>query len=292
MELVNPEFLTSARMKWDRQLIIPIGDIQLQANRDAVDLDRLRADIEFGVKHGAWFIGMGDYIDQESPSNRKALVSAGFYDSIRDALDLQAEQLEDELKAILKPTIGRWLGLLEGHHYHVHQDGTTTDVRLAQYLKAPFMGTSAYVSLEFDPEGENGKRSSVGKQRINIWCHHGRAGGKLIASPINQLEHVVKGFDADIYLVGHHHKASAARISRIYPSFGKRVGMLRHQTSYLVACGAYLRGWVPGHQADGRAGGLYAERGMMNPLALGGVRIWIRPYVIHGIGKTEITVEI
>lgn len=291
MELVNPEHLTSKRMKWDRQLIIPIGDIQLQANRDAVDLDRLKADIAFGIQHDAWFIGMGDYIDQESPSNRKALVSAGFYDSIRDALDLQAEQLESELMDILKPTRGRWLGLLEGHHYHVHQDGTTTDTRLAQYLDAPFLGTSAYVSLEFDPE-EDGKRSSVGHPRVNIWCHHGRAGGKLMSTPINQLEHVVKGFEADIYLVGHHHKASAARISRIYPSFGRRVGMLRNETKYLIACGAYLRGWVPGHKADGRASGLYAERGMMNPLALGGVRIWVKPSVSHGVGKTEIHVEI
>jgi hypothetical protein len=166
--------------------------------------------------------------------------------------------------------------MLEGHHYHIHQDGTTTDQRLARALGAPFLGTSAYINLTFDPPASTG-RSHHWRPRVNIWAHHGRGGGKMLAGPITQLEHVIKGFDADIYLVGHHHKSAAARHSRIYPVFGPKVGVLDHRDSYLVACGSYLKGFLERNQRNGRAGGLYAEAGMMNPLSLGGVKIWLRP---------------
>lgn len=291
MELVSPEHSTKKPLPWEEQLIIPIGDIQLQPNRDAVDLKRLKETIQFGVDHNAWFIGMGDYADLESPSNRKMLESTGFYDSVRDALDLKAEEIEEELQDLLKPTVGRWLGLLEGHHYHVHQDGTTTDTRLAQFLKAPYLGTCAYINLTFQSAARH-----VNPQ-VNIWLHHGRAGGKLLSTPINQLEHVIKGFDADIYLIGHHHKSVAARHSRVYPVFGPKMGTLDHRDSYLICCGSYLKGFVESHKRNGRPGGMYAEAGMMNPLSLGGVKIWLRPKYegsakYGGSGKPTIDISV
>lgn len=276
MELVSIEGLTKKALPWKDTLLIPIGDVQHQHNREAVDWKRLKETVAYGVANNALFIGMADMIDLESPSNRRALMNSGVYDSVVDALDAKAEELEEELLDVLKPTKGRWLGLLEGHHFHVHQDGTTTDQRLARALDAPFLGTSAYVNLTFEPPATKG-RTHHWKPKVNIWAHHGRGGGKMLSGPINQLEHVIKGFDADLYLVGHHHKASAARHSRIYPVFGPKVGVLDHRDSYLVACGSYLKGFVEGNKREGRANGLYAERGLMNPLSLGGVKIWMRP---------------
>lgn len=236
-----------------------------------MDVKRLKETIQYGVDNDALFLGMADFVDLESPSNRRALEQAGFYDSVRDALDLKAEELEQELMDILKPTVGRWLGVLEGHHYHTHQDGTTSDQRFASFLKCPFLGTSAYVNLTFQSP------SNHVNPQVNIWAHHGRGGGNLLSRPITQLEGVIKGWDADIYVVGHHHKSAAARHSRIYPMFGPKVGMLNHRDSYLVASGSYLKGFVEGHKKNGRAGGMYPEAAMMNPLSLGGVKIWLRP---------------
>ncbi|MEK9736185.1 MAG: hypothetical protein VW239_02550 [Candidatus Nanopelagicales bacterium] len=282
MELVSIEHLTKKSLPWKETLVIPIGDVQHQSNRDAVDWKRLQETVDFGVQHGAYYIGMADMIDLESPSNRRALQNSGVYDSVVDALDAKAEELEEELLEVLKPTKGRWLGLLEGHHFHVHQDGTTTDQRLARELGAPFLGTSAYVNLTFESKAAN-----HWNPRVNIWAHHGRGGGKLLSGPINQLEHVIKGFDADIYLVGHHHKSGAMRHSRVYPVFGPKVGVLDHRDSFLVACGSYLKGFVEGNKREGRANGLYAERGMMNPLSLGGVKIWLRPKLKRRPGQTK-----
>ena len=272
MELSSVEHLTNKPLPWKEVLIIPIGDIQLQQQRDVVDLDRLKEVIAYGVKNNAWYIGMGDFIDMESPSNRKKLRESGFYDSVVDAIDAKAEELEEEIQKILKPTVGRWLGLLEGHHYHVHQDGTTSDQRFASFLKAPFLGTCAYINLTFKPNNK-----SHGRPKVLIWAHHGRSGGKLLSSPLNQLEHVVRGFDADIYLLGHHHKAVAGKLARMYAQFNTTVGYLKNKEMIIACTGSFLKGFMEGVKRDGRPGGLYPEAAMMNPLALGVIKLWIRP---------------
>ena len=294
MELSSVEHLTNKPLPWKETLIIPIGDIQLQQQRDVVDLDRLKEVVAYGVKNNAWYIGMGDFIDMESPSNRRKLRESGFYDSVVDALDAKAEELEEEIQKILKPTVGRWLGLLEGHHYHVHQDGTTTDQHMANFLKAPFLGTCAYINLTFKPNN-----ASAAKSKVLIWAHHGRSGGKLLSSPLNQLEHVVKGFDADIYLLGHHHKAVAGKVARMYAQFNTKVGYLKNKEMIIACTGSFLKGFMEGAKRDGRPGGLYPEAAMMNPLALGVIKLWIRQTYKKllgqergGINTIEMNVEV
>ena len=294
MELSSVEHLTNKPLPWKETLIIPTGDIQLQQQRDVVDLDRLKEVVAYGVKNNAWYIGMGDFIDMESPSNRKKLRESGFYDSVVDAIDAKAEELEEEIQKILKPTIGRWLCLLEGHHYHVHQDGTTTDQRMASFLKAPFLGTCAYINLTFKPNNK-----SHARPKVLIWAHHGRSGGKLLSSPLNQLEHVVRGFDADIYLIGHHHKAVAGKLARMYAQFNTTVGYLKNKEMIIACTGSFLKGFVEGVKRDGRPGGLYPEAAMMNPLALGVVKLRIRPTYKKllgqergGVSTIEMNVEI
>jgi hypothetical protein len=294
MELSSVEHLTSKPLPWKEVLVIPIGDIQLQQQRDVVDLERLKEVIAYGVKNDAWYIGMGDFIDMESPSNRKKLRESGFYDSVVDAIDAKAEELEEELQKILKPTVGKWLGLLEGHHYHVHQDGTTTDQRMANFLKAPFLGTCAYINLTFKPNNK-----SHARPKVLIWAHHGRSGGKLLSSPLNQLEHVVRGFDADIYLIGHHHKAVAGKLARMYAQFNTTVGYLKNKEMIIACTGSFLKGFVDGVKKDGRPHGLYPEAAMMNPLALGVVKLRIKPTYKKllgqergGVSTIEMNVEI
>ena len=294
MELSSVEHLTNKPLPWKEVLIIPIGDIQLQQQRDVVDLERLKEVIAYGVKNDAWYIGMGDFIDMESPSNRKKLRESGFYDSVVDAIDAKAEELEEELQKILKPTVGKWLGLLEGHHYHVHQDGTTTDQRMANFLKAPFLGTCAYINLTFKPNNK-----SHARPKVLIWAHHGRSGGKLLSSPLNQLEHVVRGFDADIYLLGHHHKAVAGKLARMYAQFNTTVGYLKNKEMIIACTGSFLKGFVDGVKRDGRPHGLYPETAMMNPLALGVVKLRIKPTYKKllgqergGVSTIEMNVEI
>lgn len=91
--------------------IIPIGDIQWAGERGSTALGLLQRTIERGLEEDAWFVGMGDYIDFLSPSNRQRLASAALYDTAMDVVDSKAMELTEEIyEKALKPTKGRWLG--------------------------------------------------------------------------------------------------------------------------------------------------------------------------------------
>lgn len=294
MELAGLEAATAFKgthLPWSETLIIPIGDIQLQQNRKLVDIERLKSVIDYGVKHNAFFIGMGDFIDMESPSNRSALKFSGIYDSVVDAIDAKAQELEDELKKIFKPTIGKWLGLVQGHHYHEYQDGTTTDTRFANYLETKFLGDVGIIHLPFKPKGDK-KRMPT----IDIYVTHGNGGGASPTSALNKLVQFSKGFIADIYLTGHHHKVSAlslARIKAVFPKYTYGVeGWLEEEPYYLASTGSFLKGYLQGSQRDGRAQGTYPEKANMNPLALGAIKIKLRPIINNGFTKVDISVEV
>lgn len=294
MELNQVEVVHSTKLPWKEVPIIPIGDLQIQPNRELFDEKRFRKVIEWGVEHDAYYVGMGDFVDFASPSNRGKLRSAiadgHLYDSAVDAMDAAAEEHLRWVMELLEPTRGRWLGLLEGHHMWEFQSGMTTDMKLAEYLGCPFLGTAAYINVRFDPPKE-WKKSY---HNLVIWAHHGRAGGRLLSTPLNQLENVIKGFDADVYLVGHHHKAVAGRMSRIYPKFnpsGKHE--LVHKDVYIACTGSFLKGWMENQRRGGRPSATYAEKGMMNPLALGHIVIWARPrWGDNNDASIEISVEV
>jgi len=92
-------------------VVIPIGDIQWAGDSKQVALDQLKATIARGMEKDAWFVGMGDFIDFMSPSNRQRITGAALYDSAMDVIDNAATDLVQELyEKVLKPTKGRWLG--------------------------------------------------------------------------------------------------------------------------------------------------------------------------------------
>ncbi len=295
MEISSNE-IEAVRSLWlpmEEALIMPIGDLQLdpkvKGRERAADFDRFKRHIQWGVDHGAYFLGMGDYIDTISPSNREKFASAGFYDSFVDMAEKGADDLFDELAEVLEPTKGRWLGLLEGHHFFPYQDGTTTDTRLAQFLGTQFLGTSAMVQVKFKPQGKHKPPS------FTIWAHHGRAGGRLLATPLNQLENILKSFTADVFLVGHHHKKVAGKYPVLEAQFAERSGKhkLVHKNRILACTGSFLKGYLQDSVREGRAQGGYVEKGMMNPVALGGVVLYARPkYDNDGYAEVDLDVSL
>ena len=245
--------------------VMPIGDAQVGV--EAPDLKRLKNHMYWGfhVKH-AMFLGMGDYVDMASPSNRRTLKAAGLYDTVTDALQAKATEDINTFLSMTGYTKGAWLGMLQGHHYMEMADGTTTDMHLAEALRTQFLGDSALVRIVFDKS----KEADGLRVKADIWCHHGRGGGASVAAPINYLEKIARGFDADIYLMGHQHKKIAAPIDEIYYS---RSGRMLHHTKLLACTGSFLKGYLANSTSEGRAGGTYVEKGMMTPVSLGGIVI-------------------
>lgn len=253
-------------------ILMPVGDFQYTGTKyDSCDVDKLKRHIEWGIEHKAWFLGMGDYIDFASPSNRQKLRAAGLYDTAEDVIEERAVTLTEEIyEKALKGSEGRWLGLLEGHHYSQLRDGTTTDQYLANKLKTRFLGTCAYVRLIFS--GSKTKRGNV-----TIWCHHGVGSGR-IGAPLNKLELLPAYWDADIYLMGHQSKKVAAPLDQIRPLWkGSGEPRLTHRTILIAGTGGFSRAYLAGHRQGGTPRGGYVEKGMMSPVALGGVVVKVRP---------------
>src|SRR5262245_29614742 len=185
-------------------VIAPIGDIQWAGGRrrDMIALGVLKDHLKRCLDRGAWFIGMGDYIDFASPSNRQWLKGVALYDTAELVLEDTGQALAEEVYAeVLAPTRGRWLGLLEGHHFAQFQSGETSDHRLCAMLRAPFLGTSAMVGVRFE--------TTDGPKVYTIWAHHGAGGGGRAAAPVAKLEQLLPYWDADLFLIGHMTKVAA-----------------------------------------------------------------------------------
>ena len=106
MELITfrPKNLPKSRWIDAPELrILPIGDIQWAGYDGDTDHKRLKKYIEFGMKNDFYFMGLGDYTDFASPSNRQSLHEAGsrFYDSTFKAIDKGAQIFLEELEEIL-----------------------------------------------------------------------------------------------------------------------------------------------------------------------------------------------
>jgi hypothetical protein len=253
-------------------LLRPIGDIQWFGFDDDVAINTAAKHMKWGIENNAYFIGMGDYVDTLSPSNRDRLKQAALYDSAEMFLDMSIEKLIDNLyERVFVGSEGRWLGLLEGHHYYKFEDGTTTDQRLCKFVGGKFLGTSAIIRLRFKTgEGNYGN--------INIWCHHGVGSGKRLSAPINQLELLPTYWpECQIFLIGHHHKKIGGPINQTIPiwphSDSKQEPRLLHRTCIVACTGGFLKGYI-----EGRERGNYVEKAMLPPVAIGGITIKIVPH--------------
>ncbi len=278
---------------------MPIGDVQYGA--EACDVKMFRKHIEWGVERNAYYYGLADMVDFGSPSNRGALRSmiakGELYDTAENILDNAASEHLEQMEEILEPTKGRWLGLLAGHHWWDYGDGSTSDTKLAAFLKAPFLGDCAIVNVAFKKE----KTESDGKvthrtASLNIWGAHGTGSGQTQAAPLAKLEKLAAAWeDIDIFLMGHQHKLGVVTVDRLRPVFGSRGGKprLQHRTIRLISTGSFLSGYLLGSNKNGRAQGTYVEKKLLPPTALGGAVIYARPMIDnHGYTKVDCNVSV
>ena len=270
---VSPQ--PSLTLPWPEVVLMPIGDVQCGV--PACDEARLERYIDWGLEHGAVFLGMGDYVDMAAPSDRKRVRHADFYEDITDAILERAEADVERFLRLVTGSRGRWLGLLQGHHYMTFPDGTTSDTRLATRLDAPFLGDCALVRLAIENTGV----------AADILCHHGQGSTASEAAALGAVMRFGAGFGhADIVLNGHHHKKVATKKPRPYYD---AAGKLTSRNTVYGVTGSFLRGYLQCSQRDGRAGGSYIEQRMLPPVALGGLVLRLRA---KPQGRLDIDVEL
>lgn len=286
MELTDVSVQTqkSLTLPWQETLLMPIGDVQYGS--EGCKFDKFRRHMDWGMKHNAYFIGMGDYLDVASPSGRDKIKSANFYDSIHDALEDKVHEHLDKFLSAVKGSEGRWLGLVHGHHYYEFRDGSMTDKVITDKLKAPYLGTCAIVQVKFKGQ------SSANQQTAQIWVHHGQGSGATMASPLNKLEKMMSRFPTvDIFLFGHYSRKCGYPVDALAPVFGKNPRLQAKRR--IIACtGGFMTGYQVGSKRNGLAHGGYVEEAAMPPTNLGGVLIKMRPVHSRDENRLDLSIEL
>ena len=247
-------------------LLMPVGDVH--AYSPHWPEKRFQDHIKWGMDQGAYFIGMGEYLDFTSASQRAIL--SGLRGSQKSMIDDMVKKQVEKLFKLIEFSKDRWLGLLEGDHYHQYQNGITVDQHLCQLLNCPFLGTSTLMNIRLRLPGEQHKGVDV-----TIFAHHGTGGGRKQGSHLHRVEDLITMIEADIYLMGHSHSKANAPLDRLYRTTD---GYLYHKTKLIARTGGFLRGYsgmVPQKltcPAEMSRGG-YVEEAAYVPSALGGLVI-------------------
>ena len=244
--------------------LAPIGDIQYTGRDHAVS-SKLTKHLKRCQDLNAYYFGTGDYVDFASPSNRLRIGHADLYDNAQQIIDDTAKRLvQGVYEDYLKPTAGRWLGMVSGHHYYSYSDGSgSTDTDLADLLHCPLTESLMVIRVLFVSEDE--RRTG----HVDVWVHHGSGSGTASAIE-TKLRKQAQHWPCDVFVQGHTTSRFARPIPRMKLFFERSEPVWRDQDIWLISAGGWSRAYQEG-LTD------YVERGAMPPTALGAPLITIIP---------------
>jgi len=254
-------------------LILPIGDVHFGA--PGFPKDRFISHLQWGIERGAYFLGMGEYLDFTSESQRSVMIN--LRDSTRASIDDMIKALADEYVEKIAFTKGRWLGLLKGDHSWTFLDGRNVEQYIAQKLETNYFGTSCV--LRIFPAGFKNESADV-----VLYCHHGVGFSQTLGGQLNRPKDLAFAFDADIVLMGHSH---AKIIGTIDKQIITRRGLHYHRTIHIARTGGWFRGYLShlAYELDKPAiysEGTYVEKRGYLPTSIGGLVIGIGYDCIDG----------
>ena len=246
--------------------LIPVGDIHRHA--PLCDVARWLEFLRWAKsKPRAYFLGMGDYDDMASESERRTLYHHTLHESTAKTIENMQRRFVSAMAHEMSFMKGRVIGLLEGNHYAKFPNGTTSTQLMCTALDTTYLGYSSFIRLVFVDQSKGKRRAA-----IDIWAHHGQGGGgKLLGGSVNSVQHMAEIAEADIYLSGHDHKKWAALKSKLTLTDGGRgVIRLKHKKILLGRTGSFLKGYEPGEES-------YVARAGMSPTDLGVIKIELTP---------------
>jgi predicted phosphodiesterase len=256
--------------------IIPFGDIHRDSDMFADT--HWKEFLDYAKKQkNALFIGMGDYTDGISTSER--IVINQIHDTTKNTL-------KDVYKGVTRTLVnelgwmrGRVIGMLGGNHFYDFGD-QTTDHLLAAALGSKYLGVCGFIRLSIGLKG-TGKRVA-----LDIFAHHGKGGGGSPGGQFNTIEKMAGTADADIYLMGHTHGKgclpSSPRIKLVSTKNGVEV---RERTPWLGRTGSYLKAYESGRAS-------YNVDAGRSACALGWIEFEITPVRVRKDGQDMIELRI
>ena len=244
--------------------IIPIGDVHRFSN--LCDVERWRDFLKKARKQDdefTYYIGMGDLDDICSSSERELLGNPKLHDSTKKKLSKWAQRDMGRLINELEFTRGKWLGMAQGNHFWYYEGEkdengkalppqTSTQV-MANAMGCPWLGDVFHIRLHI------GWKHKTCSTSLDIVGSHGKAGGQLLGTKINQVEKLRDIFPMkDIYMYGHDHSKGAWPATVLEVCSGKGGGtFVKQKRQWFARTGSFLRGYVDG-EASYIAQRLYA----------------------------------
>lgn len=203
---------------------------------------------------------MGDYGDFITKADTKRFMGSAIKkedrESIDEIIDIQVQRIVDKFM----PIKHKILGLCEGNHEWEmrHRHSTNIVKRVCKELGVPFLGYSFFYRMVL--------KNTVGHTRnVIVYGHHGFGGGRTKGGTVNNIENLIKSYDADIYLMGHVHKKFGTRSIRLGMS-ERGKDKLHHKPMVVAATGTFMKTSVPGDLT-------YSEKFGYPPTDLGVVKI-------------------
>lgn len=219
--------------------IVPFGDVHRESALHASKHWKDFLSHAQGLKN-ALFLGMGDYSDGVSTSERAAVSAGNLHETTKSELENLYKGHTKTLAKELGFMRGKLIGLLGGNHYYPLDRGQTTDHMLAEHLGTKFLGVSSLIRLRLSFEGDRYTRLS-----FDIFAHHGKGGGTLPGSTFNTLEKMTAIAEADLYLMGHDHKKGCIPSSPRLQLATTRTGSVKvtERSPWLGRTGSFLKAY-------------------------------------------------
>lgn len=263
--------------------LIPFGDIHRDSDMfaDSHWRDFLSCAKEKASR--ALFLGMGDYSDGVSTSERIVLGDDRLHETTKATM-------KDVYKGVVKTLVnelsfmrGHLIGMLGGNHYFDFGNGSTTDHELASALNTKFLGVCSFIRVSLRFKDRPNTRTS-----FDIFAHHGKGAGTLPGSTFNTIEKMSTTAIADFYLMGHDHKKGAIPSTPrlILSSTGPNTQLnVRERTPWLGRTGSFLKAY----ENDRVSYNVDAAR---SPCALGWIEFEIVPVRVQKDGRDFIDLRV
>jgi len=259
--------------------LFPFGDIHRSSPN--CDVDRWLEFLDWAKnKDRAYFLGMGDYDDLASSSERAILNNKALHDSTLVTLDKHYRKHTDDFYNEVKFMGDKVIGLIEGNHYQELQSGITTTQYLAEKMECKYLGVSSFIRLILHKSGRG-----TTTQSIDIWAHHGKGAARKVGGSLNKVEDMIVSANADIYLMGHDHKKSVGYVPTLELVETSGGIKLKAKKKLIARTGSFLKGFTPEKIS-------YVADMALNPTDLGVIKIELTPRRIYKGKKEEYKIDI
>lgn len=268
----------------DKISIYFFGDIHRFVK--SCDVDRWKWFLKKAKEHverepnNVFFVGMGDYDDFASTSEKKEMVR--LHETTIDTFDEMSEKRTRVLGMEMSFMKGRTLGLIEGNHHWVYVNGGTTTMDLASRLEAEYLGWLCHFTVNFKFADRINKVVP-----LHMALCHGKAGGKTAGATINQVSDMRLIFPvAHILVFGHDHQRGAWPQNVLVP-FRKANGetKIKQLRQFLCRSGSFKKAYE-----DNTAG--YEIGRLLKPSDLGAIRLDISFHREVKDGSDDIIMDI